>query len=810
MRKEPEVFINHTKFFLVLFFLFGVGVQYNYAQISNYVSSVKVGDAKEKTPLAISADLFSSENISQIDIAFKTFGKNEYLKREMLLTGNTASVTIPADEIQPPYLEYYIILSLKDGTSQTYPLGVDHGVAPIQIPISAVSEKDKQILVLSPDAGEMLTQHDMLISISFVKAPNQVDISKTKIYLNDQDVSSFAVNAGDLLVISGDNFPSNLGFGSLLLKVEVYDKSGNIYHSISRSFQLVTEELAAQAGAQWKYYGSLRGESRNENYNSASTWYNNLGADFTGTVDQWRLNGSVYLTSEEKSNRQPYNRYSATVQNGDWLDLKFGDAFPRFPSLIMDGKRVRGFSGALNFGAFNIQTSFGETVRNVEGELLEKYTAANAPLGSNIISINQLKYPGYQYGKVNMGTYNRNVFVLRPSFGSGENFQFGLTYLHSKDDPGSIEFGARPQENLVFGSDLMFAFDDQNVMFTSQAAFSLVNKDISSGNLSDAQIDSVFGPNSTYSNVDPGTVKKYKDLISKFITVNQYLGPWNPQELSSFAGEAALSLNYFDNTLRTSYIYRGNDYQSFGQSFLRTDVKGINFIDRARFMDNKLFVSIGYESLNDNLQKTKIATTTFETISASVSYFPRTDFPNVTIGYNRYANNNGLVLADTLKNRNAMFAVDDITDRVSLAMSYDFIAGVRHSSSFSFTTSSRTDNSLAKANATFNMSSLNVTSYWTSQLMSLCGIVYSASEISGQPFNYLTITVGGKYRLLENKLQLSASLSPSFGDFERQALELVADYNVLANLNLVFQTRIFRIPGSATNSIIGLTTRLSI
>ncbi|MCL6100699.1 MAG: hypothetical protein M1391_19240, partial [Bacteroidetes bacterium] len=359
MRKDSMLFINQKKFFLVLFFFFGAGVEYDYAQISNYVSSVKIGDAKEKTPLAISADLFSAENISQIDIAYKTFGKNEYVKREMLLTGNTASATIPADEIQPPYLEYYIILSLKDGTSQTYPFGIDQGVAPIQIPISAISEKDKQILVLSPDAGEMLTQQDMLISISFVRAPDNVDISKTKIYLNDQDVSSYAINAGDLLVISGDNFPSSLGFGALLLKVEVYDKSGNLYHTISRSFQLVTEEIAAKVGAQWKYYGSLRGESRNENYNSASTWYNNFGADFTGTVDQWRLNGSVYLTSEEKSSRQPYNRYSATVQNGDWLDLKLGDAFPRFPSLIMDGKRVRGVSGALNFGSFNIQTSFG-------------------------------------------------------------------------------------------------------------------------------------------------------------------------------------------------------------------------------------------------------------------------------------------------------------------------------------------------------------------------------------------------------------------------------------------------------------------
>lgn len=809
MRKEPTLFINHTKFLLMLLFIVGFYAEEEFGQVSSYVSSVRIGDAKEKTPLAITADLFFAESISQIDIAYKLFGKTEYQKREMLLTGNAASVTIPADEIQPPYLEYYLMISLKNGSTQTYPLGVEQGVAPIQVPISAISEKDKQILVLSPDDGEMLTQQDMLISISFVKAPDNVDIAKTKIYLNDQDVSSYAVNAGDLLIISGDNFPTQLGFGALLLRVEVYDKGGTLYHTISRSFQMVTEEVAAKAGARWKYYGSLRGESRNENYNSASTWYNNIGADFTGTVEQWRLNGNVYFTSEEKNDRQPYNRYSATIQNGEWLDLKVGDAFPRFPSLIMDGKRVRGFSGAINLGAFNIQSSFGETVRSIEGELLQKYTSSNAPLESDVIAINQSKY-GLPFGKVNLGTYNRNVFVLRPSFGSGENFQFGLTYLHSKDDPGSIEFGARPQENVVLGSDLMFALDDQNIMFTSQAAFSLMNKDISSGNLTDAQIDSLFGPNTTYSSVDPSQVKDYKNLLSKLITVNQYLGPWNPQELSSFAGEAALSLNYFDNSLRSSYIYRGNDYQSFGQSFLRTDVKGINLIDRARFMDNKLFVSAGYESLQDNLQKTKIATTTFETVSASVSYFPRTDFPNITFGYNRYANNNGLRLADTLKNTNAKFAVDDITNRVSLVASYDFIASVRHSSSFSFTTSTRTDNSIAKANATFNTASLSVTSYWTSQLTSLCGLVYSASEIAGQPFNYFSLTVGGRYRLLENKLLLSATLSPSFGDYERQTLEMVVDYNVLANLNLVFQMRIFRIPGSATNSITGLTTRLSI
>jgi len=63
-------------------------------------------------------------------------------------------------------------------------------------------------------------------------------------------------------------------------------------------------------------------------------------------------------------------------------------------------------------------------------------------------------------------------------------------------------------------------------------------------------------------------------------------------------------------------------------------------------IDNKLILSIGYEELKDNLQKTKVATTTFQTINASISLFPRADFPNITLGYTRNANNNGLRLSD--------------------------------------------------------------------------------------------------------------------------------------------------------------------
>ncbi|MCX6171071.1 MAG: hypothetical protein NTX65_17185 [Ignavibacteriales bacterium] len=803
MNRKKIIIKDFFVFGLLLIFLLNVKTS---GQISSIVSSVKYGDAKEKTALSISAELFSSENISEINIAYKSFGQNEYKQAEMLIAGNTASVTIPAEIIQPPYIEFYLVIRIKDGSSQTYPMDVDKGVNPLQIPVSAFSQKDREINIISPADGELMSEKELLISISFIKAPDIVDIKKTKIFLNNVDISSSELIAGDLIILSGENLENKIGFGAKLLKVEVFDKEGNLYHTVSRSFETVSVEVAKAVGSRWKYNGYAMGESRSENFGSTSVWRNNISAEFNGSVDQWKLNGYAYLTSEEKNNLQPYNRYSASIQGGDWLDLKVGDAFPRFPNLIMDGKRVRGFTGAVNLGFINLQVTSGETVRNVEGTLIEKFTASNAPLGNDIIPISSSKYNGFSFGKVELGTYNRTIFAIRPSFGSGENFQFGLSYLHSKDDKNSIEFGARPQENIVIGTDLMFAFDNQNILFTSQAAVDVYNKDISSGNLTDAQIDSVFGPNGNF-NIDPSNVKKARDILGKFITVNQYIGPWNPQEFSSLAAEAALALNYFNNSLRASYIYRGNEYQSFGQSFLRTDVKGVNLVDRFRMLDNKLFVSFGYESLQDNLQKTKIATTTYQTLSASVSIFPRINFPNITIGYNQYLNNNSLKSSDPI---NGQYAVDDVTNRILLQLSYDFMMVVKHNSSLSFTTSTRDDKSLAMTNAKFNSTSLNVNSYWTQSLMSLFGFVYSASDIKGIPFNYFTLTVGGRYRLLENKLQLTATLSPSFGDYKRQALEFTADYNVFLNFNLMFQSRIYRIPDASTNSIVGLTARVTI
>lgn len=798
MSRELKFF----KFVLILMFAMGCVLK---AQVSDVVSSVKLGEAKEGESLSISAELRSPSDVSSIYLAYKPFGETDFIKLEMMVAGNTATVTIPEKVVVPPYLEYYFVIELRDGTSQTYPLGVESGVSPLQVAVGSFSEKDKEIIFLSPVRGEVLTPEDMLISISFMKAPSNVDPAKTKIFIDGQDVSQYAVFTGDLVILTADNLPEAMSFGSKVVKIEVYDNSGALYHTISHSFLLASAEMVKSIADAWKFRGNLRGESRNESYNEVSTWYNNVSADVSASYSDWQLNGYAYLTSEEKTNLQPFNRFSASIKSGDWLDFSVGDAYPRFSSIVMEGKRIRGFTGAINLGFFNVQATFGQSERAVKGELLEKFTADNVPLGSNIIAINESKY-GFPYGRVNLGTFKRDIFAVRPSFGSGENFQWGFTYLHGKDDPNSIEFGARPQENALFGTDMKIAFDDQNFMLTGQAAVSLYNKDISTGTLTDAQIDEVFGPGS-YFDGDPQTIKDIKNILGKFITVNQYIGPLNPQEFSSLAAEGALNLNYLNNNLKASYIYRGNDYQSFGQTFLRTDVKGINFIDRIRMFDNKVFLSLGYENLQDNLQKTKIATTTYKTLSASLSIFPRADFPNITFGINRYENNNGLKSSDS---ENGKYSIDDNTNRFLLQLSYDLTAGIRHSTSLAFTTSTRDDNGMTNADAKYSTASFSLSSYWDQKLTSFFNFVYYTSEITTIKFDYITLSVGGRYKMLEDKLLLSASLSPSFGDFKRQALDFSADYNILANLNLIFQARLYKIPDKSTNSIVGLTTRLAI
>lgn len=805
---------NFYKFVLVLvFFTFLLTTPVSYGQISKSISSITNNTAVQNNDVVFDIDLFQANTVSRITFFYKPFGESSYRSRDVIITGIKAAVTIPKEEVTPPTLEYYFMLELKDGNIETYPIDFDRTKLPLTLKVEPTKKSEVEIIVLSPEPGFKAPSSELLISLSLFRVPLAVDKDLTKIFIDQVDVSSNAVYAGDIINYYPDNFEPKLSEGTHTFKVVLYDTTGKEFTTFSSSFATISVVEYAAEKSKFNYRMDINAELRNEKLGDNSTFYNNLGVNFAGEYEDWKINSSIYLTSEEKSYLQPYNRYLLSVQN-NYLTLSVGDLYPRFTSLMLDGRRVRGVFGDIKTGSFEVKTVYGEITRATDGRILNMYNSGDAPLTSNIIDIDSAKY-GKSKAEAILGAYKRNLFAIRALIGNESGFIWGLNYLHSKDDIASIEFGAKPKENLVLGTDFSWAMDNKNIIFTGQAAFSLSNRDIINGELSDALIDTVFKKDGGLGGGSgPQKIKDIKNIFGSLITVNQYIIPLNPLELATLAAETAVLFNYFDNSLKISYLYRGNDFQSFGQQFSRTDVTGFNITDNARMIDDKVFLSLSYERLKDNLQNTKFATTTYQSIGTSVSIFPRADFPNIVFGYNRYDNKNDVdtvtAATDSSGFNRATLMIDDITNRFFVQLGYGFTLGVKHQASFNISVSDRTDKSLQAYDLTNTATYLSLNSYWNDDLMSFFNLNINSSKIKNTEISYSGFSIGARQALLEKKLDVTANISPTFGDLKRVVYELSSRYNAYTNLYLNLQFRFLSYSNSTNDLIVSLSARYGI
>jgi hypothetical protein len=650
------------------------------SQINTYVRAVRAGQAREGMPMRVSAELAKSSELSRVVLYYRQFGQSEFRVLEMPIMGDTASVTISEDEVTPPFMEVYVLAQTQSGAIETYPYE-NPQATPARLPVSPKSPKDQEVLILSPDKTEQLLPSDIYISISFVYASDQIDRKKTKIFFDNIDVSALAVNIGDLTIISPDALPKNIAGGSHKLRIDVYDTTNAPYHSVERTMSVVTQQQAEAIGEQVQISANAQAEARNEDIKGTQTLYKRLNTRANASYGILKTTGNIQLTSEEQDDRQPQNRYFLGI-DAKYVRLGIGDAYPRFPSTVLDGRRIRGLTAELLLGPFNINYANGEIIRRVEGDTLVQTR--------DTITTRTYIPP----------TLRRNLTILRPSFGKGENFQLGFTYLKAKDayTPGSIDSTVKPQENMVVGTDAVLAFDDHRFELTAQASYSLNNVDISAPEFTDATIDSSTKLNSDVKDLLHKYGTKY---LAKVITLNENLQPL-PPGLTALVYETGLAFNYFGNYLKASYIYHGADYISVGTTALRRDVKGFNIFDRIRLFQNSVFLTGSYERLQ-NIRGDTIPTmdgqiqltTTYQTINTSVSYYPTSNMPNITLGYGINKNNNPIKPLET--NPTAVgHAIDDNTNRYFLQSTYDFSYWGRHNATLSLDVSNKTDNTWKK------------------------------------------------------------------------------------------------------------------
>jgi hypothetical protein len=778
---------------LILVFTLTLILNFNLsAQVSDKVINIQTDRPVEKKPITLTADLSPNFIFDKIEFAYRTFGESEYKRLEMTIANNKASITIAAEKVAAPYLEYYLLLYIKDAAEpETFPIEnpIDH---PIKLVINPAEIPTYDIVWISPESDQSSTPEDFLIAFSIPGTDTTIDITATKIYLNDNDITNYAVRSEDMFVVQPENIIPPPTEGTHRLRVDIFSSDGKRLNFISKELSVKQIGQYGFDVTELKYRGSVQIETRNENIGETKNTYNTGSMNASTNYGNYKAFGNMYITSEEKSNRQPQNRYFIGGES-PWFKIGFGDSYPIFPNLIMSGKRIRGLTSNLSLGFFNIDFAYGETVRKIQSNVtfidstqfgLDSSKTYFQPDSNSWAILNQ------------NGIFKRTITVIRPSFGSGESYQLGFSFLNSKDDKNSIQYGLMPQENLVLGSDLLLAFDKRRIELTGQAAFSVTNKDITKGNISNEDIDSLFKD-------DSEQVHKIRDIFSKIITVNENIVPLDLKDLSTLSYEGALSLNYFDNSFKFSYLRRGTSFESFGQSYLRTDVSGFNITDRFRLLNNRLYFSLGFEQLSDNLSNLKQASTKFSTLSTTVSYFPQQNLPNFSLGYVYASANNKL-------HRDSSEATDDNTNRFFIQTGYNFDFLERQNVVLSINTSNRDDKTRRDWDTKNFSLSLGLNTYYSFPLQTLFSLSYNNSSTRGAEWSYTNLAFTGYYKMLDNRLMLNAGIRSTFGDFKRGVFDLGAQYTIIQNLNVRGQVNLFTYESAKNESVWSLMLRYDI
>ena len=164
------------------------------SQISDIVSKINIGSPHPGEPLRIEAELINAAVIDRVEIAYRSFGQTTFKMSEMSLVGNSASLTIPAADLAPPFLEYYMTLHKRNGEpSETYPM-LNPAEHPLKIDLQNSGEvKESSIIILSPEQNDRITPEDLYISYSLLRADSTINPSAIKTYIDGNDVSGSSV-----------------------------------------------------------------------------------------------------------------------------------------------------------------------------------------------------------------------------------------------------------------------------------------------------------------------------------------------------------------------------------------------------------------------------------------------------------------------------------------------------------------------------------------------------------------------------------------------------------------------------------------
>jgi hypothetical protein len=704
--------------------------------------------------------------VQYIRLYFRQKGQSNFQQFDMDEQLDSFIGQIPASEVKIPGVEYFIMVVLRNQTMMTSPSSNPY-YAPYEITINAsktpeytpekpkpafqretISAKDGvnlKTIILSPEPNERIPSDEVVIAISLLGDVSSVDLKSVQLFIDNRKFTAQTKISPYMISLALPNLTS----GAHDVRVELSDRQGNRFDDVQWQFIVISNQDNLSQQKSSLIEGNAYAEWKNENISDSTLTTQNIGANFNGSYGSIHYRGMAFFTSREKPGFQPRNRMLLEVGTS-WIGVKFGDTTPQMNELMLWGRRVRGIEAYLKLGFINLEFVQGEINREIEGVPYD--ITINDTTGEKRFFIPNTKTKmNSTTGIYRYGTFKQNILAIRPSFGGGKNFQFGLNLIKVRDDTSSIKFGAQPKDNLVIGPDFLLAFDNHRIELKASAAFSLLANDISNGAVTQSELDSAIGEVP----FDPSDFEEY------FI-LNTSLIPFDPSKLNSLAYQASFKFNYFNNNIYVIYKSVGSEFYSLANNFLRKDIKGFSIYDRVRLYRNQIYLNLGYDQYSEGLSyeddgEDGTEPTAYSALNIGIAIYPRRQYlPKINVSWKNYDRDNTLDINDT------PYAVSYQNKDVAVQLGYDAqFLNLNHTFNISYITTDRIDGfNQAKNDLANDIRMLSIRTVYQVPLTTVISYATNQNNAAGiTDFKYNMFNLSADYSLLDRRLNLRSGIN---------------------------------------------------
>lgn len=770
-------------------------------------------------------------DVLQALLFYRNEGDLGYSQKEIAYQNGVFNATISPDELMGTTFEYYFQLSLRNVDQDVFFPENLPAENPIEVSIIEGKGEEPTIkkatgidyTVLSPREGYAQAQNDVYIAIALFYDINEIEAGEFKLVLDGNDVTSIADTSAYFISF----IPKKLKHGSHTISL-LYKTNIEELEVVSWDFLVVDPKKAAYRGFEPRLIPKGRVELTARN----QTIFGDQNNAFTGRsyvsgaygLFKYSING--FFTSQESNRLQPQNRYGLTMSLGKWWEFQAGHVYPNLSKFTIAGRRVYGINTSLHllWNTINLQFLYGEVNRKITNQFspvsVDTVIAGGVPQDTTYTL-------GFESN--GRGTFKRKIIGGRVGLGNPRTFQLGIQAMKVEDDTTSIfnvldyndlvfsssalnrnlsfedqvklsqnpdllriDGGSvRPKGNFVAGADLKLGLANNKIRVKTETVASSLNNDIYGGPL-----DSLRAADIGFEDIDQGDLD-ILERLSQYIIINENMSVipiriknFNTDSTESEAffptsilgSDSEFSLNYPKNTFSLQYRWVGPDFVSLANSTIRRDIAGFTVSDRFRMLNNQLYITLGLESLKDNVTRTKEATTNTTSYRTNLSWYPiKNKLPKISVGFRYRTRENGVERFNSevpigLENSSVQnLRIQDgdtvlttvprmnTTLNLNVSVTQQFrVFDVVHDATISLSSLNTEDEVFAFGDATNNSISLNIGSVFEKiRLRSQFGLNYNSTQSgNGQlDIDIFGMYAGGAYLLMDGKLSLTSRVA---------------------------------------------------